>query len=110
MKQPVNQICQTVYTPRKARPPEQSFDQSEFVQNQSTFLKVAAKMQHRNDGNGNDFGPGNFNANIFLMSARHEKIVNKTVYCKSATAHSVVLFMKLFSDKILKEDILYFKY
>ncbi|CAA9409504.1 MAG: hypothetical protein AVDCRST_MAG74-2155, partial [uncultured Pyrinomonadaceae bacterium] len=57
------------------------------------------------------FGIRNLYANIFLVSTCLEKIVNKTVYCKSAMAHSVILFwLNLFGDKILKVDNFYFKY
>jgi len=36
-------------------------------------------MQHCTNGNGNDFRIGDFNAKIFPMSARLEKIINKAV-------------------------------
>lgn len=111
MKKPVNQIREAIDPPRKPRPTKESFDQSEFVQNKAAFLEITAEMQHRSDGNGDDFRVCDFNARIFAVSARLEKIIDKTVYCKSAMARWFVLFwLNLFGDKILKEDILYFKY
>ena len=47
MKQPINQIRKSIYSARKARPAQQFSDKSEFVENQTTFLEVAAEMQHR---------------------------------------------------------------
>jgi hypothetical protein len=52
-------------------------------------------MQHRGDGDGNDFRIGNFRAGVFAVSACFEKIVNKTAYCDSAIAHLLVLFGEL---------------
>ena len=87
MKQQMNQIHQARYPARKARPAKKPFDESEFVQNKPRFFKVAAKIPHRADRNGYDFRVRDFDANIFGVSARLEKIINKTVYCKSAVAH-----------------------
>jgi hypothetical protein len=87
MKQLINQIRKTINPPRKTRPAKQSFHQTKFVQNKARTLKVTAKVQHRSDGNSNDFGICDGNPHIFPMSALLEKIVNKTVYCKSAFAH-----------------------
>ena len=49
--------------------------------------RVTAKMQHRADGNSDNFRIRYLDANIFFMSALLEKIIDKTVYCKSAIAH-----------------------
>jgi hypothetical protein len=87
MKQTMNQIHQAIQSTRKSRPAQKPFDQTEFVQNKSALFKIAAKREHRCDGNGDYFSVCNFNATIWLTAARLEKIVNKTVYCKSAMAH-----------------------
>jgi len=41
-------------------------------------------MQHCGNGNDDDYGIRNFDAKVFAVSARLEKIIGKTVYCKSA--------------------------
>jgi len=87
MKKPVNQVGEPRHPPRKTRPAQEPFHQTEFVKDQSRPLKVTTEMPHRADGNGDDFRVGHFDANIFAVSARLEKIINKTVYCKSAIAH-----------------------
>jgi hypothetical protein len=87
VKQAMNQIGKPIKAARKARPAQEPPHQTELVQNEPTFLKIAAEMQHRANGNGNDFSVGNCTANVFAVSAALEKIIDKTVYCKSAVAH-----------------------
>jgi hypothetical protein len=68
-------------------------------------------MQHCADGNSDNFRVRDFYANIFFVSARLEKVVNKTVYCKSAIAHiksSPCEFLS--ANKILGGDFSFFKY
>jgi hypothetical protein len=103
MKQPVNQIREPIHPPRKPRPRQQPANQSEFVQHESATFKVTAKMQHRRQSNGNDFGIGNCNATIFTVSARLEKIVNKTVYL-SLYRLSIIYFNKLVNRFILLKN------
>jgi hypothetical protein len=87
MKQSRNKIGKATQAARKSGARQKAFHQAEFVQNKAAFLKVSAEMEHGCNGNGNDFRVGNFYLNIFAVSARLEKIVNKTVYCNSAIAH-----------------------
>jgi hypothetical protein len=95
MKKTANQIRQPIHPSRKPRSAQKPPHQAEFVQDKARTFKITAERQHRSDGNGNDFGIVNLNARIFSMSAWLEKIVNKTVYCKSAMAHLVVLFYEI---------------
>ncbi|MGC2238798.1 MAG: hypothetical protein WA584_21765 [Pyrinomonadaceae bacterium] len=95
VKQTVNQIREPREATRKTRPRKQATHQSEFVKNKARPLEIAAERKHRRQGDSDDFGIRYFDTTIFSMSARLEKIVNKTVYCKSAFAHSFVLFCEL---------------
>jgi len=110
VKKPTNQIAQARYPARQSGTRKSSFYQTEFAQNKAAFIEISAEMEHGGNGNGNDFRVGNFYSNIFLMSARLEKIIDKTVYCKSAVAHFKSSPLFCLVNKILGGDFCVFKY
>jgi len=75
------------FQPRKSLPAQILADQCEFIKDESAFLEVDAAIKHRRQTNGDDFGVGNFDAQVFRTATHLEKIGNKTVSYKSEISH-----------------------
>jgi hypothetical protein len=96
-------------TPRQPRARKHAGHHAGRVQERAAVLEVAAKPEHRTEGDSHDLGITNFAAGVFSVLHGLEQIVNETVYCNGTVVHRVLSLRVLCRNKILGEDIVLFK-
>jgi hypothetical protein len=111
MKETANQIGEAIDAVRKTLADSNSVSSTQVRAKQGGFSRSCRQSAaHCVDCNGDDFRVRNFDARVLPMTTHLEKIINQTVYCKSAIAHlRVLFFLNLFGDKILREGFSFFQ-